>query len=340
MPDDKALAAIWRPLDPAGGDDWLDSTFFDAPATPADPLAAVNAAGRAAAKAFAKALDAPLQKASDASRRRAAHAFLGVLVEAPGVPRATRRLATREMPRKFEALTAEAKCGRLGAALLREEVADRLGTDGGESLVDPRAHPLLAYADELGRDAAKQAFGAYRAALPASFGTAPPGYPSQPRENELRAATEKAQKAWQEALVAGGLGDLYDFVRGRLPDPAFWALVLSAAAGVAVSFVLGPRDVLGAADRVGLRSLSADLLAKQIGDRVKVKVGGKVAWLPEELDDGPLWGSALGSALGAIGEVEGRVSLGFEAFEVGTRVSYRPTDGSWGAKLTFTLAAF
>lgn len=286
----------------------------------------LDAAGTKAAAAFD---DEP------GSVSEKARAFQDVLVADPHVPRSVRRRVVKELPSWWEAILPRARDGRLSSMLAELEAESLLRGD--PSTAATTGHPVLAYVNEVGMQAAEHAFDAYRAALPAAALAATPG--TLIATHDFERATRAGNARFASSLATRASGDVFAFVRRAVPPALFWTTIVASAAGGLGALLVGPKLLTDAAGTLGLSvpPINLDLDVGRIGDRIKVRFGGHVRVVPGGLTAGPLWEQALDSAFGA------GARLGFrfdDTFGLTAGVEWAPENREWGAKLTFTLLRF
>jgi hypothetical protein len=276
--------------------------------------------------------------AFDAERGPTAHrlrAFSDVLVGDAFVPRSTRKRLVKAMPMWWEAITERARDGGLASMVAELEAVGLLADD--PSKVESALHPVLAYVNEIGIEAAARAFEAYRAALPPEALAPFPG--TLLATEAFEAATRAGNARFLSSLGARAGGDLFAFFRRDAPPGVFWTTIVVAAAGALGGLIVGPKMLTDAAGSVGLSipPISADVDVGRFGERMKVRFGGTVRVVPGGLTDGPIWQQALDSAFG------GGLRIGFrfdETFDLTAGVEWAPENREWGVKLTFTLLRF
>lgn len=266
---------------------------------------------------------------------RKVRAFSDALVADAFVPRATRKRLTKAMPAWWEAITKRARDGRLAAMVAELEAAELLDDD--PSKASSGVHPVLAYINEIGVEAAERAFEAYRAALPPDALAPFPG--TLLATEAFEAATRAGNARFVSSLAARAGGDLFAFFRREAPPSVFWTTIVAAAAGALGGLIVAPKVLTDAAGSVGLSipPVSADVDIGRFGERMKVRFGGSVRVVPGGLTDGPIWQQALDTAFG------GGVRIGFrfdETFDLTAGVEWAPENREWGVKLTFTLLRF
>ena len=292
---------------------------------PGSLLDDLDAAGVKAAAAFEAQPGSPHEKA---------RAFQDVLVADPFVPRATRQLVTRSMPVWWEAVSARSRDGQLASLVARLEAESLAGgSDGAHATL----HPVLAYVDEVGVEAARHAFDAYRAALPPT--ALAPAANTLMASDVFETATRAGTDRFLSALGARAAGDIFSFFQREAPPAVFWTTVVASAAGALGVLIVGPKLATDAAAAlgIGIPPISADIDVARFGEHLEIRFGGTVRILSDALADGPLWQQALDKAFGA----ETRIGLRFgDAFDLTTAVSWAPENREWGVKLTFTMLKF
>lgn len=298
--------------------------------------------------ALMRALDEPgsLLDDLDVAGKRAAAAFDGEpgptrdkvrafqreLVADSDVPRAVRKRLVTAMPSWWNAITTRARDGRLSWVVAELEAESLLGGDAGVATAS--GHPVLAYVNEVGVEAAARAFETYRDALPPDALGPVPG--TLLHTYLFEGATRAARERFAASLAARSAGDLFAFFQREAPPPVFWTTIVAAAAGALGTLILAPKLLTDAAGSVGLDvpPISADIDVGRIGEQLKIRFGGSVRVLAGALEDGPIWQQAIDSAFGATA----RVGLRFDdAFDLTVSVDWAPEHREWGAKLTFTL---
>jgi hypothetical protein len=304
----------------------LFPTFSTLPLeTPNLLLRSLDRAGQDAAQRFDAVLDAagvPVAQphsADETTLRAAVRAFERALWDSADVPRAVRRSVARKLPLAWDRITRDARDGVFSSAVLLLEADERNRDDKDNDRADADQHPVTAYLDRAGQDAAREAFAAHAAALREGSGD--------------EQAHKAAESAFRSALAKAAAGDVVEWLR-ELDDKGFWVVAATAAAGLLASFVIAPRTLLRSAASLGLDPLpiSADFDVATIDGGVKVRVGAGVTALLRELAEATTWQHVFRHGLGA----QAWLSLDFGAGKLTARVSV--SEGTWGVRIGFSGA--
>lgn len=298
------------------------SLDFSAP-TPL--LKELDSAGRQAAAAFDDVLShagvnvADPYQADPATLRRAVQAFERALWDETGVPRAVRRVLSRNMTRAWDRVTRDARIGQLSAAVLLLEADARNQADQDDAPADAERHPITAYLDDTGGKAASKAFAAHAGAL---------------EQGKSRA---EADGAARDAMFEALLGELSEDAIGwvkQLDDKGFWVVAAAGAAGVLASFVAAPRALLAAASALGFDPLpiSHDFDVANIAGKVKVRIGAKVVALTGVLSEAESWTRVFREGFGA----GASLSLDFGTASLTARAQV--ASEGWGMRFEFSGA--
>ncbi len=190
--------------------------------------------------------------------------------------------------------------------------------------------------DALGRKAAEKAWATYVIVL-GPTGTSPSAlFSFGPSEARRLLANQRAQATWTTTLTEAGVENLLALVTQHMRPEAFMAMLAAGAAGLLGAFVLAPRDLVGAAGALGVNDLDVSFAIYEDERRnVHVRVGARVALLPDAFAHGALWRQEFSRPLGPVRSLGGGVEVTLDEFSFGASFDHDAGLGAWKAELTF-----
>lgn len=196
----------------------------------------------------------------------------------------------------------------------------------------PRVEELNA----LGQKAAQKAWATYVIVLGPTGMSASDPFSFGPSEAQRLLANRRAQATWTSTLAEAGAENLLAVVTQRMRPEAFMAMLAAGAAGLLGAFVLAPRDLVGAASALGVNDLDVSFAIYEDERRnVHVRIGTRVALLPDAFAHGSLWRQEFSRPLGPVGSLGGSIEVTLDEFSFGADFDHDAGLGAWKAELTF-----
>lgn len=274
--------------------------------SPSELLADIDAAGKVAASAFDHYVGRiqpgkDLYELEENVLKTGTRVFIEAIEKHGAVPASVVDALRRLMPLGNGRFIPDGRDGHLSTALFVLEGHEKMEADKGDNATHakPEFFPLLAYIDDLGKQAANEAIKKYKSKLPAAILTQRPipGLGSAISPDLYRKATQAALDAFLEKFVSMPKDDIWDALKSSAEkewgSTATWTVIITALAGLLTPLILAPRAVSERASDLGLEGqlkYNKDFeVFKSSDGKVKLKLGGAVQLLPDGMSEGYLW---------------------------------------------------
>lgn len=322
------------------------------PSSPGELLADIDAAGKVAAGAFDHYVGRiqpgkDLYDLEEDLLETGLRVFIEAIEKQGAVPARVVDALRRSMPRGYGRFVPDGRDGHLSTALFVLEGHEKMKVDTGDEATPakPDLFPLLAYLDDIGKQAADEAVKKYKSKLPAAILTQRPipGLGSAIAPDLYRKATEAAREAFLEKFVSIPKDDIWDALQRaaerKWGPTATWTIIISALAGLLTPLVLAPRAVAERASALGLEGqlkYQKDFEVFKSGDgKVKLKLGGSVQLLPDGLAEGYLWEQTSEAF-----KAQAKTSISYGPLSISGKIGSDPKGLNYGVMVTLKLKDF